>query len=191
MSRMESNEELVAKYLRGDERAFEQLVTQNLKQVYSFSLRLTGNASDAEDITQETFLKVWRNLKRYSSTSASFKTWLMHIARNTAIDHLRKKKAIPFSFFENEEGENAQIDFLPDDIPLPDEITAHVKDVATMESALKKIPPLHREILLLYNGNDFSFSEIASILDESVNTVKSRYRRALDALRKVLMHPKQ
>lgn len=185
-----SDEDLIAASLRGEDRAFEELVERYLRPVYSFALRFTGNEADAEDIAQESFLKVWKNLRNYSPQSARFKTWLMHIVRNTAIDHLRKKTHVPFSAFEDQDGDNSLTDTLADDAPLPDEIAAHAEDVASLGSALQELSLPHREILLLYSGNDFSFQEIGLILGVSPHTIKSRYRRALAALRTALMHPK-
>jgi RNA polymerase sigma-70 factor (ECF subfamily) len=140
-----------------------------------------------EDVVQESFLKVWKNIKKFDNQKARFKTWLMLIVRNTAIDHTRKRKNISFSQLDTEEKEFSES--ITDDMPLPDEIMAKKGDVAALELALSHISEPHREVLLLYNGNDFTFEEIASILDISVNTVKSRYRRAVHALREVMTHP--
>src|ERR1700674_1494616 len=85
-----TDEELVAYYLRGDEKAaFSDLVERHLKGVYSFALRFVGSKEEAEDIAQETFFKAWKNLKKYQQQTSKFKTWLLHIARNSAIDFLR------------------------------------------------------------------------------------------------------
>src|SRR6266576_2291365 len=92
-----SDEELIADYLRGDEAAFGVSTGRHLSGVYSFALRLVGDSAAAEDIAQETFVKAWRSLKKYDSKTSRFKTWVLRIARNTAIDFLRKKKNIPIS----------------------------------------------------------------------------------------------
>ncbi|KKW23916.1 MAG: RNA polymerase, sigma-24 subunit, ECF subfamily [Candidatus Kaiserbacteria bacterium GW2011_GWB1_52_6] len=186
---MESDEDLIAAYLNGDEDAFTRLVERHLKSVYSFTLRFVGSQSDAQDIVQESFFKTWKNLKRYSSQSASFKTWLMHIARNTAIDFLRKRKHIPFSEFDNEEG-NSVFDNLPDETPLAEELLSNVQDVKDVEWAISQLSPSYREVLLLYYESDLTFEEVAGVLEASVNTVKSRHRRAVIALRKLLLHRK-
>lgn len=186
---METDEDLIAAYLEGEEGAFALLVERHLKPVYSFIVRFVGSKEDAEDIVQETFVKAWKNLKNYSRQSSQFKTWLMRIARNTAIDYLRKKKHLPFSMLEGNDEEEWFAENVPDEMPLPDEIAAHTDDVEGMEEAIQKLAPIYREVLSLYYGNNFSFEEIAAISGISVNTLKSRHRRALAALRKVLMHP--
>jgi len=182
---MDSDEDLIAAYMEGDEHAFAQLVERHLKTVYSFAFRFVGSQSDAEDIVQESFLKVWKNLKRYSSRSASFKTWLMHIVRNTAIDHLRKRKQIPFSAFEDDEGKSLFED-LSDEAPLAEELFAQAQDSKEVEKAVLKLSPAYREVLLLYYGSDLTFEEVAAILGAPTNTVKSRHRRAVVALRETL-----
>ena len=91
-----SDEQLVWDYLKSDEKSLELLIRRYLKPIYSFVYRYVGKAHDADDVTQDVFVKVWRNLKKFDREK-SFKTWIFAIAKNTAFDHLKKKKAIPFS----------------------------------------------------------------------------------------------
>lgn len=183
---MESDEALIAAFGQGDEAALEELVRRHLKAVYAYALRLSGTQAEAEDIVQDTFLKTWKNLKHFDARRARFKTWLMQIARNTTIDHLRRKKTIPLSSFEDDEGANVLADSITDDEPLPDEIAARKDDKRALTEALEQLPPAQREILLLYHQNDFSFEEMSAIVGVSANTLKSRYRRALVAIRTAL-----
>lgn len=186
---MDDDEKLVAEYLDGDEGAYAALVERHLRSVYAFAMRFTQDSNEAEDVVQESFLKAWKSLKKFDAKKARFKTWLMSIARNTAIDHLRRRKNTPFVEFDTD-GNNFS-ESIADETPLPDEIAARKDDVAALERALMEISVRHREVLLLYNnGNDFTFQEIATILGESMNTVKSRYRRAVEALTQALMHQK-
>ncbi len=178
-----TDEELITAYLAGDEGAFALVVQHHLKSVYSFAFRLTGD--EAEDIVQDTFLKAWKNVRRYDSSSAKFKTWLMRIARNTAIDHLRRKKPETFSHFENEQGDSP-FENAFDDEPLPDELAARADDARAVQNALEKLSPLHREVILLRYMNQLSFEEIGAVLSESSNTMRSRNRRALAELRRHL-----
>ncbi|MCX6787236.1 MAG: sigma-70 family RNA polymerase sigma factor [Candidatus Kaiserbacteria bacterium] len=187
---MENDEELIAAYLKGEENAFPLLVQRHLKPVYSFVVRFVGNKDDAEDIVQETFLKAWKNLKKYSRQNARFKTWIMRIARNASIDYLRKKKQIPFGALEGEDGEEWFAENVQDESQLPDEIAAHKGDLQEMEQALNKLTPVHRETLLLYYSGGFTFEEAAIVSGISINTLKSRHRRAIVELRKLLVHPK-
>jgi RNA polymerase sigma-70 factor (ECF subfamily) len=181
-----TDEELIADYLGGDEKAFSELTKRHLTGVYSFVLRFVGNPHEAEDVTQDTFLKIWNNLNKYNKETSKFKTWGLRIARNTAIDFLRKKKHIAFSEFDNERGENVLTETIADTAQLPDELFAKTEDSAMLTHALLDLTPPHREILLLYYTNELTFEEIGETLGEPTNTVKSRHRRALMALRKVL-----
>lgn len=179
------DQQLISDGLSGDEEAITFLIDRHLKSVFNFIYRLVGKSKDAEDITQETFVKMWRNLKKYRH-SDNFKTWLFTIARNTAIDWMRKKKSVAFSDFENEEGENLFTDNLRDPEPLPDEIFAKAEEKNLLREKLDSLSPSHREIIFLYYTEHLTFSEIGAILGKSLNTVKSRHRRALMELRKLL-----
>ena len=181
-----SDEDLIRDYLAGDESAFAELTRRHLGGVYSFVARFVGNAEEADDITQETFLKAWKNLKKYNQSSSKFKTWLFRIARNSAIDFLRKKKHVPFSQFDTEGGVNVLTETVADAEDLPDTLLMKLEDAKELHAVLEQLPPKAREILLLYYTNEFTFEEIGTLLGEPANTVRSRHRRALQALRKIL-----
>jgi len=183
-----SEAQLIANYLAGDEKSLEVLIESYLKPIYSFIYRYIGNEQEAEDITQEVFVKVWRNLKKFNRQK-SFKSWIFSIAKNTSIDWLKKKKDIPFSNFENEEGENVLIETLTDPAPLPDKIIEQSGIVETLNTAINQLIPKYHMVLLLRYNNHFTFREIAEVLGGSLNTVKSRHRRALILLKKLLTKP--
>ncbi len=180
-----SDQILIRKYLQGDEKSLEALILAYLKPIYSFTYRYVGNAQDAEDITQEVFVKVWRHLKRFNQNK-SFKTWVFAIAKNTAIDFLKKKKTIPFSEFENEAGENMLTETLANPAPLPQELLERAGAAQILSSAIDKLSLNYRMVLFLRYNDHFNFREIAESLGESLNTVKSRHRRALIMMRKLL-----
>lgn len=175
---------LVDNYINGKEEAFEKLLNKYLKPVYNFIFRLTSDRSAADDLTQDTFVKAWRNIGSFSRDK-KFKTWLFTIAKNTAFDYFKKKKAIPFSNFADEEG-NSELDNLSDNEILPDELLAKADSAELIEKKLSEIPDPYRIILLLHYKEDFSLSEIAKILDKPYNTVKSRHQRALAKLKRIL-----
>ena len=181
-----TDEDLVAAYISGEEGAFSKLVERHLKTVYSFVIRFVGDPQEAEDIAQETFLKAWKSLKQYKVESSKFKTWILRIARNTAIDYLRKRKHIPFSEFETEDGQNILAETVPDTAELPDSLFAKLEDTATLNDAVAKLSPEAREVLLLHYTNGLTFLEIGEILGQPQNTVKSRHHRALLTLRTIL-----
>ncbi|MFH1758979.1 MAG: RNA polymerase sigma factor [Patescibacteria group bacterium] len=180
-----SDQELISTYLNGSEQSLEILIKRHLKSVYNFVFYkyANGNRQEAEDITQETFIKIWRNLKKFDLKKGNFKSWAFTIAKNTAIDHLKKKHAIPLSQLEKEKGEN----------PLLENIATTTDDFAnaldaklTLAPFLCQLPQNYQQILTLHYQKGFSLQEIANLLHESVNTVKSRHRRALALLRKII-----
>lgn len=177
--------QLIGDYLEGDEKSLEVLVKRYLKPVYAFVFRNVGNAQDAEDMTQETFARVWKNLKKFDKDK-SFKNWIFSIARNASIDFLRKKKTIPFSSFENSEGNNFLIDSLADFSSSPEKFFEKKNAIQELKLAIEGAPSLYKEILSLHLCEQLTFQEIADFLGESINTVKSRYRRGAAKLRKSL-----
>src|SRR3989338_6361604 len=177
-----SDQQLVADYIQGDEASLELLIRGYLKPIYSFTYRYVGNAQDAEDVTQEVFIKVWRHIKRFDQ-SKSFKTWIFSIAKNTAIDFLKKKKVIPFSDFDTEDGGNIIADTFADTAKSLQEIFEQKETAQMLESTMAELSPKYRMVLSLRHNSDFNFREIAETLGEPINTVKSRYRRALIMLK--------
>lgn len=179
------DQKLITGYFEGDDESLAELVRRYVKTVYNFVYRFSGNnKEEAEDITQETFFKMWRSLKKYR-TGENFKTWLFTIARNTAYDHLRKKKNFVFSDFDTEDARFE--DTLADTEPLTDEIFALAESKELLAQAMNELSPQFREVLILHYDHELTFDEIGKILGEPLNTVKSRHRRAVGALRKLLM----
>lgn len=184
-----SDKQLVIRYLNGDDQSLEVLVKQYLKPIFNLTYRYTGNIADAEDLTQEIFVRVWRNLKKFDGQK-NFKTWIFAIAKNTSIDFLRKKKTIPFSSFENQAGENWLIETLADPAPLAPALSEREGTKQTLAAAVEQLSPKYRAVLLLHCSDQLTFQEIAESLKESVNTIKSRYRRGLEMLKNLLAENK-
>lgn len=182
--------ELVARALAGDERAFNLLVERHLQAVYTFCLRYTGSKEDAQDAAQETFVKAWRNLKRFD-TKKSFRTWCFAIAKNSATDLMRKRKTVPFSKFDASDDSNVLTDTLADPEPLPEEIFERASLAQEVHTALENLPARDRTILSLRYEEEQSFEDIAKILRVPANTVRSLHRRALIQLRKLLPNSKE
>jgi len=181
----QSDESLVAVYRAGSEPAFEELVARHIGGVYSFVLRLVGETNAAQDIVQEVFVKVWRSINTFDPAQAAFKTWLMRIARNSSIDYLRKRKMIPLSAFDTEDG-NVVSDTLADDSLGVEEELSNLEDQQQVMSAVEQLPLPQREVLLLHYQQGLTFDEIGVVLQSSPNTVKSRHRRALHRLRQTV-----
>lgn len=180
---IEEDRQLVKNFLVGDDAAFELLLKRYLKPIYNFLFLLTGDRSALDDLTQVTFIKAWKNLRQLD-TSRSFKTWLFAIAKNTAYDHLKKKKTVPFSFFENADGYN-KLDEIEENEMLPDEILNRKNLATELEEKIKKIPAQHKIILLMRYKEDLTLSEISEILGMPYNTIKSQHQRALFSLKKM------
>jgi RNA polymerase sigma-70 factor, ECF subfamily len=181
MKNGDSDDALIAEHLLGDENAFSLIVKQNLKTVYNFTRRLAGNDADAEDAAQETFVKAWKNLKKYRK-GENFRAWLLRIARNTSIDLLRKKRDVSFSSFEDA-GESPFAETIADSGPLLTDIAEKKDDVRHLGEILEKLRPMYREILVLHYQEHLTFREIGDVLEKSTDTVKSQHRRAIQALR--------
>jgi RNA polymerase sigma-70 factor (ECF subfamily) len=177
-----NDEALVTWALAGDDMAFAELLRRYLSPIGNFLYQLVRDRDTAEDLTQETFLKAWKNLRRFDR-SRSFRTWLYVIARNTAFDHFKKKKEIPFAVFGDDDEEGNTLLDIQDEEILP--LAALERDdiVSELEEKLSSMPPEYRAILLLRFREDFSLAEIAVIQGEPYNTTKSRYLRAIRMLR--------
>jgi RNA polymerase sigma factor (sigma-70 family) len=186
MHESSSDEQLIADYLEGEEKALGALVDRYLGDVYTFAVKLTRDTQAAEDITQESFTKAWKNMRKFVPGN-SFRGWLFSIVRNTAIDFLRKKKEVAFSTFETTpEGENVFVESLADTGPLQDELLARAEDARYIETLLAQINPEYREVLALRHASDMTFGEIGKSLKRPLHTVKSQYRRGLAAVRRLL-----
>jgi len=173
------DQQLVADYLGGDEKALEILFGRYFKQVYRFAHNYSKNSEDAEDITQKTFLKAWRNLKKFD-TNKSFKTWLFAIAKNMAIDFLRKKKDVLLSEAET----------LINPALSPMALSEKTEKFHNLVLAVGKLPQKYSEIISLRYNSGFSFAEIARFLGEKLNTIKSRHRRGILMLKSAFLHQK-
>jgi len=174
------DKKLIQQYLKGDEKALELLVEKYSRPIYSFIYKNIGSGVDAQDVTQEVFLKVWKNIKKFDQKK-SFKPWLFQIAKNASIDFLRKRKTIPFSRFENENGQNMLVDSIES---APVNLIGTLSDQHTLVMAMQTLSKKEQKIITLRHSYGLSFKEIAASFEESINTVKSRYRRTLEALRK-------
>lgn len=177
-----SDERLIKEYFKGDKEALEILVKKYLKPVYSFIRYLVGDDFGAEDITQEVFVRAWKNLKKFD-TKKNFKNWIFSIAKNAAVDYLRKKKAVPFSAFDNDDGSNMIAETLADSAPLPDETTEQADTAHLLRVAMKNLSENYRAVLYLKYYSCLTFKKISELTGVPLHTAKSRHRRALAALR--------
>ncbi len=176
----------VAAALAGDDDAFVSLVRRYADGIYRFAYRYVRTGADAEDIAQETFVRAWRNLKTFDA-SKSFKTWLFTIARNAALDAIKKKK--PFLFSQIADDDGALDALLAPHLgaqPSPEALFDRARTREDLARLLRALPPDYRTVLVMRYHGALKFREIAEALGEPIDTVKSRHRRGLAFLRKLL-----
>jgi RNA polymerase sigma-70 factor, ECF subfamily len=183
----EKDDELIKEYLDGKESAFVLLIERYTPSVYNFSVRFVGK-DNAEDIVQDVFIKVWKNIKKFNDKKASFKTWIFTVTRNTVYDYLRKKRSINFSSLDSED--ESFIDNIGDEAILPDEVLLKLEDNELLNNLLDKLPVHFREVLILYYQEEMTFGEIGQLLGKPENTVKSHHQRALIKLKEMITAPK-
>ena len=180
------DDELVEQCLRGDRASLDALVRRHARPVYRLAYRMVGNAQEAEDCAQEVFVRVWRNLRRFD-TRKQFQPWVFQITRNAAIDVLRKRRAAPVEAFSSTPDDASPIERLPDPAPLPSELLQRADTARVVRIALERLTSNYRLVLVLHYRKQLTFREIAETLGESLNTVKSRHRRALLLLQRMLV----
>lgn len=187
MAESQTDEEIIKQYIDGDDEAFKELLNRYTKPLYNFVVHFV-NKNDTPDVVSETFIKVWKNVNRFDADKASFKTWIFTIAKNSAMDFLRKKKSLLFSDIKSGEDEeiNTFAENIPDESVLPDEALQKLQDKEVLNDILKDLPPHYQEVLILHYQEELTFDEIGKILDKPLNTVKSQHRRALFMMRQKL-----
>ena len=181
----ESDEEIILSYKNGNREALKNIIDRYTSNIYNFTAKTT-NKNDATDITQEVFIKVWKNIKKFDETKASFKTWIFTIAKNSTTDFLRKKKSIVFSDIQKNKDEVTFEENIMSEEILPDEALQKLEDAENLNRTLEKLRPEYREVLILHYQEEMTFEEIGKILNKPLNTAKSTHRRAVLELKKLL-----
>ena len=178
--------QIVTACQRGDPHAYEQLIRCYQTQVYSLALRMLGDAEDAADVTQETFIRIFRTIDSFRG-DASFSTWVYRVTSNLCLDWLRRRKRqvlssdAPVSW----EHETAPRE-AADNAPNPEDLLAAAELRQEIQSALNELESYHRLALLLRDVQGLSYEEISDILDLPLGTVKSRINRGRKQLKKML-----
>ncbi len=179
-----SDQQLVALAKKGDNVALEILVSRYLKLVFYYVNSYLKNTANAEDVSQEIFIKLWKNLAKYDATK-EFRPWLYKIAKNSCLDFLKKKQSLSFTEFETTEGEQWLAQTIPDVSPSPAVNTDRVILGEKLATTLKLLSPKYAEIISQYHLEDLNFRQISEKSRQSINTVKSRYRRAIVQLKNI------
>lgn len=184
-----SDEELMAHYREGDARAFEVLLKRHEGPVFRFIFRIVKSRELANDLLQETFLRVVKNAKRYSP-KAKFTTWLYTIARNQCIDALRKASHRRHPSLDQPQGADPEGRTLMEKLPgrSPDgyDRTDATQLRGRIEEALDRLSEEQREVFVMREFQRLKFKDIADVIGVSENTIKSRMRYALENLRLAL-----
>ena len=177
--------------LAGDADAWRQLVVTQHRRVYSICYRFTGSGTDAEDLTQEVFLKLYRSLASFDAAKGSFTTWLTTLTRNLLVDHFRRTRMDRAtdslqSPLNGEEDGPTMADQLRDSRPAQQEHVAGIELRNRIQAALKQVSPELREAVVLRDLHDMDYREIAQVLRIPEGTVKSRISRGRAELARLL-----
>ncbi|KKM11949.1 RNA polymerase subunit sigma-24 [Clostridiales bacterium PH28_bin88] len=177
-------EELVSRSKAGDTVAFENLIAQYERQVYTVAYRFMGNHEDASDLAQEALVRAFQSLKNFRGES-SFKTWLYHIVANVCRDEMRRRRRQPvISLDEPVSTEDGEVwRQTPDWTHAPDRVFEEKERKEYLQNLINALVPEYRLVIVMREIQGFSYEEIAREMDCSLGTVKSRLNRARQALR--------
>lgn len=181
---MEPDAQLVQQCLQGDGSAWEELVRRHTRRIFNICYRFTGNSTEAEDLSQEVFLRVYRTLASYRSAYGGFATWMTSVTRNLLIDHYRRTKRDritdslddKMAIVENKESAGRR----PDQQALLGELSGQV------QAALTRLSPELREAVILRDLQQLEYAEIRQVLEVPEGTVKSRINRGRIELARIL-----
>jgi RNA polymerase sigma-70 factor (ECF subfamily) len=179
-SQTASDAELARAVAAGDAEAFEKLYTQHHKRVYSLCLRMVGSAPQAEDLTQEVFLQVFRKIGSFRGDSA-FTTWLHRLTVNQVLMHFRKRGVK----LEHTSSEGDFVNVI--ETPLQSTRRISMVDRLALEKAISELPPGYRTVFLLHDVEGYDHEEISEALNVSIGTSKSQLHKARMRLRELLM----
>jgi RNA polymerase sigma-70 factor (ECF subfamily) len=176
--------QLIARAQQGDEEAFSALFEAHKRRVYSLCLRMLGNPTDAEDLTQEAFLQLFRKIATFRGESA-FSTWLHRLSVNVVLMHFRKKglNQISLDETENSQGEPVKREYGDDDRRLVGSI-----DRIGLNRAIAELPPGYRTVFVLHDVEGYEHNEIAEIMNCSIGNSKSQLHKARLKLREWFQH---
>ena len=182
---------LVRRCIAGDAGAWEELVRQQNRRIYNICYRFTGSASDAEDLTQEVFIRLYRTMASYEPDKGSFNTWLTTLTRNMLVDHFRRTRqermtdSIDIAPVADEDAPTLA-ERIEDHAPSPQARAVSKETQKMVHQALQKVSPDLREAVILRDLQDMDYKEIAAALKVPEGTVKSRINRGRAELARLL-----
>ncbi len=178
---------LVKRAQKGDGKAFEMLIEEHFKKIYNIAFRMTNNADDASDMTQEVMIKLFKNITSFKGDS-KFSTWVYRVATNTCLDELKKIRRNSHTSLnaEYDTGDGEITYDAPDTEPTPEQYVEKRELSEMVAKAIGCLSPEHRAVIVLRDIKGFSYEEIADVLKCSSGTVKSRINRARAQLKNIL-----
>jgi RNA polymerase sigma factor (sigma-70 family) len=182
---------LVERCVSGDASAWEQIVQQYNRRIYNICYRFAGSADDAEDLTQEVFIRMYRTLKSYDTSRGAFVTWVTTITRNLLVDHFRRSKMerMTDSLDAGPSGDEDALTLgeqISDQGPAPEAQVHSLETKQAVHQALEKLSPELREAVILRDLQDMDYRDIAAVLKVPEGTVKSRINRGRTELARLL-----
>lgn len=171
--------ELVHKFLAGDESAFNKIAGHYHQKIYWHARRMLGNHIDADEVTQEVLIVIYKKLKDFKFNSSLF-TWIYRITTTRSLNYIKKRQTKKFLFFLDEEQKDIETD---------DDIIKNIEDKEKMkklQSILDKIPPKQREVFILRHFDELSYEEISDITGKSVGGLKANYFHALKKVKELI-----
>ncbi len=177
--------ELIETAIRGREDGFEELVRRYQRPITGYIYRMLNNYDASLDVTQEVFIKVYNSLERYSS-EYKFSTWIYRIAHNAAIDYMRRNSVNQQSL-ETENADGTYQLQIESPQPNPEQERERSEWRREIETVVKCLPQVYRELILLRHAQDLSYDEIAEITNLPLGTVKNRLFRAREMMREIFV----
>lgn len=177
------DEKMVERCLQGDDAAWETVVNSYAKRIYNLTYRYTGRRDEAEDLTQEIFIRVYQNLKSFRSDSGSFQGWIMKVGRNLIIDQYRRTRR-----FQQTAGteEMESMNLKDEKVPNPQRGVEQTEATTFLREGLQALSPELKEAIILRDLEGLAYQEIAEFLGIPEGTVKSRINRGRLELAKLL-----
>jgi RNA polymerase sigma-70 factor (ECF subfamily) len=180
---LEPDAQLVQQCLRGEGPAWEELVRRHARRVYNICYRFTGNATDAQDLSQDVFLRIYRTLASYRPAYGAFPTWLTSVTRNLLVDHYRRTRRDRLT---DSIDAMPQFDERPSPARTPDRLAQAAELSGHVQRALAKLSPELREAVILRDLQGLEYEEIRTVLQVPEGTVKSRINRGRIELARIL-----
>lgn len=177
--------DLVLRCLKNDQAAYHRLLEKYRRPVYGIVRRMIPDDEDARDLSQESFIRAFRNLNQFDP-ERRFSSWLFRIAHNLCIDHYRRRKLDTVPMVRRDNGEESTWD-LPDTTPGPEVEFSDRERGRRLLAAVESLPPAYRSVIILRHQQGLAYEEIAEVMELPLGTIKARIHRAHRLLKEKLV----